>query len=160
LLPADRHLIAGNALTATNLYAYANGNPVMLVDPDGEIARWLVNNVVKPVANVINAYIVQPIIDFCKAIVAPALMRYGGIDNMVPANHGAMLQARLNAQAPPVSNRLHIYPNSGHYLGDTQPRPDGQHRRPEDQDVHEAFLMDFVAYFDQYMGQPLELDIR
>ena len=38
-LNADSYLIAGNALTASNLYQYANGNPVMFVDHTGEFAR-------------------------------------------------------------------------------------------------------------------------
>ncbi|MCL1888483.1 MAG: Gfo/Idh/MocA family oxidoreductase, partial [Kiritimatiellaeota bacterium] len=37
-LNADCMLVAGNALTATNMYAYCNGNPVMLTDPNGDWA--------------------------------------------------------------------------------------------------------------------------
>ena len=37
---ADSLFVAGCYLTATNMYAYANGNPVMMVDPSGESAVW------------------------------------------------------------------------------------------------------------------------
>ena len=37
-LNADTMFIAGDALTAANLYAYCNGNPVMFVDRDGSMA--------------------------------------------------------------------------------------------------------------------------
>jgi len=38
----DVYLIAGNALTANNLFQYANGNPVINVDPQESLcAGWL-----------------------------------------------------------------------------------------------------------------------
>ena len=40
-LNADCMIIAGNVLTASNLYAYANGNPVMMVDKTGREADWI-----------------------------------------------------------------------------------------------------------------------
>jgi len=38
-LNADSLMIAGDALTATNMYAYCNGNPVNLVDYSGSLGE-------------------------------------------------------------------------------------------------------------------------
>jgi len=38
---ADKLFIAGNALTASNMYAYCNGNPMMWVDVSGAKAEWV-----------------------------------------------------------------------------------------------------------------------
>jgi len=40
-LNADCMIVAGNVLTASNMYAYANGNPVMMVDKTGREADWI-----------------------------------------------------------------------------------------------------------------------
>ena len=40
-LNADKLFIAGNALTAANMYAYCNGNPMMWVDVSGAKAEWV-----------------------------------------------------------------------------------------------------------------------
>jgi len=40
-LNADSLMIAGNALTATNMYAYCNGNPVNLADGSGQLGKLI-----------------------------------------------------------------------------------------------------------------------
>ena len=50
-LNADGLLIAGDPLTAANMYAYCNGNPVMLVDPSGMASFSWLKNIANNVAN-------------------------------------------------------------------------------------------------------------
>lgn len=38
---ADSYVSTGQGLTGYNMYAYCNNNPVMNVDPTGEIPQWI-----------------------------------------------------------------------------------------------------------------------
>jgi len=84
---ADALFIAGNPLTASNMYAYCDGNPVMYVDPSGMNAvvraAWKAafnGNILPKEEALINAYPIQAsmAIMFAGMAMIAALVNYGG----------------------------------------------------------------------------------
>ena len=91
-LNADSLLIAGNVLTGSNMYAYCNGNPVMLADPDGQCPwkrncncwqEWLKGNVVEPIKEAVVEHIVEPIVNFVEAVVETMIAVVETVTNVI-----------------------------------------------------------------------------
>ena len=103
-LNADRLLIAGDALTAANMYAYCNNNPVMYTDHTGELAllKRLVSavvNVLKTVVDKVTGKAIDKIVVEEKG--TPEAVKAGAAQKADPAepDYGAASQVFLRMQA-------------------------------------------------------------
>ena len=92
--------------------------------------------------------------------VPPTLMRYGGVDDIVPPSQGTILKAALDAAG--VRNDLFIYPNSWHDLAGPDEAVDAVYRAKLEEyfDTYFSQGTQAVAYGKkQYGGRPTELAI-
>jgi len=113
-------------------------DPEQLVTFGGEAALWLYSAMAGQTVTESdvtgNSPLIQRIspITYVDANVPPTLLRYGGMDTLVPMSQATRIKAALDGAG--VRNDLIIYPNSGHELNG-------------DDDAAEAA---FSAKFDEY----------
>jgi len=65
---------------AANMYAYANGNPVMMIDPDGRVAVWVI--VVGVIVGIAAVQAVQAVAKAAPAIAVALAGIMRGLDGL------------------------------------------------------------------------------